>query len=70
MKGIECDRMIHAATSFNFSHLGSPFVGGAQPRREAFVVVREEDGLGDLGGKSKEKHTQTQKNGGQTGGWS
>ena len=35
--------------------------GGAQPRKEAFVVVREEDGLGDLGDLSKEKHTQTQK---------
>ena len=60
IKGIECDQ--DPCSTNSTSHiLGG--VGGAQPPREAFVVVREEDGIGILE-KAKETHT---KNGGQTG---
>ena len=52
-------------TNIHAAHAATKLFGGAQPRREAFVVVREEDGLGILENrKNKEKHT---KNGGQTG---
>ena len=52
-------------TNIHAAHAATQLFGGAQPRREAFVVVREEDGLGILENrKNKEKHT---KNGGQLG---